>query len=223
VTAPADASSATNAESRHSSWSTSFSSASKELLHQSSHVRNVQEFAGPRHTHRLIVLPIEVPGRRVHRDDELGACRQRAFQKTVVGFVPDDAELGEGIADRETLDDFSDEFRWAPRTSAYSSRMAGLTHASMRPVRASSKMSADALFLAGKVASFRMQVSRTTRKIGPGASQRPCASLARPRHAYARRLSQGDRDRGRENLWQIVAVMASLELSGVVGVVRMFR
>jgi hypothetical protein len=38
-------------------------------------------------------------------------------------------------------------------------------------------MSADALFSAGKVASFRMQVSRTTRKIGPGASQRPCASL----------------------------------------------
>jgi len=38
-------------------------------------------------------------------------------------------------------------------------------------------MSADALFSAGKVASFRMQVSRTTRKVGPGASQRPCASL----------------------------------------------
>jgi hypothetical protein len=28
-----------------------------------------------------------------------------------------------------------------------------------------------------KVASFGMQVSRTTRKVGPGASQRPCASL----------------------------------------------
>ena len=38
-------------------------------------------------------------------------------------------------------------------------------------------MSADALFSAGNVASFRMQVSRTTRKVGPGASQRPCASL----------------------------------------------
>ena len=38
-------------------------------------------------------------------------------------------------------------------------------------------MSAEALFSAGKVASFRMQVSRTTRKVGPGASQRPCASL----------------------------------------------
>ena len=38
-------------------------------------------------------------------------------------------------------------------------------------------MSADALSSAEKVASFRMQVSRTTRKVGPGASQRPCASL----------------------------------------------
>src|SRR5688500_17238543 len=38
-------------------------------------------------------------------------------------------------------------------------------------------MSAEALLSAGKVASFRMQVSRTTRKVGPDASQRPCASL----------------------------------------------
>ena len=32
-------------------------------------------------------------------------------------------------------------------------------------------MSADELMSAGNVASFRMQVSRTTRKVGPGASQ----------------------------------------------------
>jgi hypothetical protein len=38
-------------------------------------------------------------------------------------------------------------------------------------------MSAEALLSGGNVASFRMQVSRTTRKVGPGASQRPCASL----------------------------------------------
>jgi hypothetical protein len=38
-------------------------------------------------------------------------------------------------------------------------------------------MSADPLFSAGDVASFRMQVSRTTRKVGHGASQRPCAPL----------------------------------------------
>ena len=86
-------------------------SASNELLHQSSHVRDAQKFAGPRHAHRLILLPIEVPGRRVYRDDKLGACRQRAFEKTVVGFVPDDTELGERLTDGEALDNVSDEFR----------------------------------------------------------------------------------------------------------------
>jgi hypothetical protein len=39
-------------------------------------------------------------------------------------------------------------------------------------------MIADALFSAGKVATFRMQVSRTTRKVRSGSSQRPYASLA---------------------------------------------
>ena len=38
-------------------------------------------------------------------------------------------------------------------------------------------MSVEALLSAGNVASFRMQVSRTTRKVGPGAAQRPCASI----------------------------------------------
>jgi hypothetical protein len=55
--------------------------------------------------------------------------------------------------------------------------MAGLNHASIKPARANSEMSAEALFSAGKVASFRMQVSRTTRKVGPGASQGSCAAL----------------------------------------------
>jgi hypothetical protein len=39
-------------------------------------------------------------------------------------------------------------------------------------------MIADALFSAGKVATFRMQVSRTTRKVRSGSSQGPYASLA---------------------------------------------
>ena len=86
-------------------------SASNELLHQPSHLRDVQEFAGPRHAHRLILLPIEVPGSSVHRDDEFGVCGKRAFQKTVIWFVPDDTELGQRIADWEALDNFSDEFR----------------------------------------------------------------------------------------------------------------
>ena len=38
-------------------------------------------------------------------------------------------------------------------------------------------MGAEALFSAGKVASFRMLVSRTTRKVRSGSSQRPYASL----------------------------------------------
>jgi hypothetical protein len=39
-------------------------------------------------------------------------------------------------------------------------------------------MIADALFSAGKVATFTMHVSRTTRKVRSGSSQRPYASLA---------------------------------------------
>lgn len=51
-------------------------------------------------------------------------------------------------------------------------------------------MSAEALLSAGKVASFRMQVSRTTRKVGPGASQRSCASF---RFDEGNRLGLGQR------------------------------
>jgi len=86
----------------------------------------------------LILLPIEVTGRRVDCDDELGARRQRAFQESVVRFVPDDTELGQGIADGKALDDFSDELWVVARTSAYSSSMAGLAHASIKPALASS-------------------------------------------------------------------------------------
>jgi len=59
----------------------------------------------------LILLPIEVPRSGVHRDDELGACRQRAFQKAVVGLVPDDAQFGQRVADGKALDDLRDELR----------------------------------------------------------------------------------------------------------------
>src|ERR1700674_2997156 len=92
-------------------------------------------------------------------------------------LVPDDVEFGQRMAFTAACHDFSTNSGWSPNKSAYSSRIAGLTHASMRPARASSKMSADALFSPGNVASFRMQVSRTTLKIGPGATQCPCAPL----------------------------------------------
>jgi hypothetical protein len=55
-----------------------------------------------------------------------------------------------------------------PEDDPYSSSIAGLAHASIKPARASSKMSAEALSAPGKVASFRMQVSRTALKIGFG-------------------------------------------------------
>ena len=53
-------------------------------------------------------------------------------------------------------------------------------------------MSPDALFSPGNVASFRMQVSRTTRKVRPGASQCPRASLGfdeRNRLTFGHRLA----------------------------------
>jgi hypothetical protein len=68
----------------------------------------------------LILLPIEVPWSRVHRDDELGADRQGAFQEAIVGLVPNDAQIGQRIADGKMIDNLSDEFRmvaqYVPRT-----------------------------------------------------------------------------------------------------------
>src|SRR5436309_3241595 len=65
----------------------------------------------------------------------------------------------------------------SPSTSAHSCSMAGLAHASIKAPRVSSKINADALFSPGNVASFRMQVSRMTLKIGLGATQCPRAPL----------------------------------------------
>jgi hypothetical protein len=66
-------------------------------------------------------------------------------------------------------------------------------------------MSAEALFSPGKVASFRMQVSRTTRKVRPGTPQRSCASLGfderyrlRVGHGFAPVLAVRSRQRGRK-------------------------
>jgi hypothetical protein len=58
----------------------------------------------------LILLAIEVPGRRVSGDDEFRVCGKRALEKTVVGLMPDDIELGQRIAHREPVDNFSDKF-----------------------------------------------------------------------------------------------------------------
>src|SRR5262249_52378269 len=55
-------------------------------------------------------LPIEVPGCRVHGDDEFRFYGKSALEKTVVRFVPDDTELRKRIANGEALDNFSNEF-----------------------------------------------------------------------------------------------------------------
>jgi hypothetical protein len=49
----------------------------------------------------LILLAIEVPGYRVHGDDEFRLYGKSALEKAVVWFVPDDTELREGIANGE--------------------------------------------------------------------------------------------------------------------------
>jgi hypothetical protein len=50
-----------------------------------------------------------VTGSSIHRDDELRVRGKRAFEKTIIWFVADDTELGQRIAHREALDNFSDE------------------------------------------------------------------------------------------------------------------
>jgi hypothetical protein len=55
--------------------------------------------------------------------------------------------------------------------------MAGLNHASIKPARASSEMSAEAVVLGREGRELQNAGSRTTSKVGPGAPQRPCASL----------------------------------------------
>ena len=61
-------------------------------------------------------------------------------------------------------------------------------------------MTAEASLSAGKVAIFRMQVSRTSRELGPRAAQRPCASLGfdernRLGHAFPAVLAERSRQR----------------------------
>jgi hypothetical protein len=45
----------------------------------------------------------------VDSDDVVGVSRKSALQESVIWFVPDDAQLGERIADTAAFDDFSNE------------------------------------------------------------------------------------------------------------------
>jgi hypothetical protein len=162
------------------------------LLHQPPDLREIEEFAWPHHAHCLILLPIEVSWSGVQSDDELRACGQGAFQETIVRLVPDDAQFGQRIADEKAIDDLNDEFRMIAqyiRVLLEDRRTdPRLNQVGVR----GSKMSADALFSPGNVASFRMHVSRTTRKVWPGASQCARASLGfdeRNRLAFCHRFA----------------------------------
>jgi hypothetical protein len=141
---------------------------------------------------RLILLPIEVPWSRVHRDDELRAYRQGTFQEAIVGLVPNDAQIGQRIADGKTFDNLSDEFRMVAQYVRVLLENRGTDPGLNQAGVWSSKMRAERLFSPGNVASFRMQVSRTTRKVWPCASQRPLASVGfdeRNRLAFRHRLA----------------------------------
>ena len=109
-----------------------------------------------------------MPWSGVDRDEEISVRDKRAFQKTIVWFVADDTEFGQRIADAAASDNLSDEI-WLVSQHVRVLLKDGGTDPCF-PLCVSSKMSADALFSPGNVASFRMQVSRTTLKIRPGAT-----------------------------------------------------
>jgi hypothetical protein len=142
-----------------------------DVVHESLHVRQVEKFARPCDRDLLILLSVEVTGSGIYRDDEIGTSDERAFQESIVWFVPDDMELSQRMTHAAHFNNLSDQVRPVTQNVCVFLKTARLAQASSKPMRASSKISADALFSPGNVASFRMQVSRTTRKVEPGATQ----------------------------------------------------
>ena len=57
----------------------------------------------------MIQLLIEMSGSGVDSDDVVGVSGKGALQESVIWFVPDDAQLGERIADTAAFDNFSNE------------------------------------------------------------------------------------------------------------------
>ena len=57
----------------------------------------------------MVPLLVEMSASRVDGDDVVGVSRKSALQESIIWFVPDDAELGERIADTAAFDDFSNE------------------------------------------------------------------------------------------------------------------
>ena len=89
-------------------------SISEELLHQAPDVGEVEEFARSHHAHRLVLLPVKVTGSGVNSNNEISAYRQRTFQETIVGFMPDDVQVRQGLALAAAVDDFSNELGLVP-------------------------------------------------------------------------------------------------------------
>lgn len=57
----------------------------------------------------MIMLLVEMPGSRVDGNDIVGVSRKSALEESVIRFVPDDPQLGKGIADTAAFDDFSNK------------------------------------------------------------------------------------------------------------------
>jgi hypothetical protein len=92
-------------------------------------------------------------------------------------FVPNDTELSQRIAHREAFDNFSDGL-WMIAEDVRVLFQDGWADPGLDKTGAREFVDqCRSVVLGREVASFRMQVSRTTRKVGPGASQRSCASL----------------------------------------------
>ena len=148
-----------------------------ELCDQRTDRWQIQKFTRPGDAHGLISLLIKMPARCVDGYEVIRARGERAFKKAIVRFVTNLRSSVSGWQSSQLSTISATNAGWSPRTSPYSSRIAGLAHASMRPARASSNTSAETLFFAGNVASFRTHVSRTTLKIRLRATQRARASL----------------------------------------------
>ena len=99
--------------------------------------------------------------------------------------MPDGTELGSRIANREALDNFSDEF-WIIAEDVCVLFQHGWVDPRLDQTGAREFVDQyRGVLSAGKIASFRMQVSRTPRKVGHGDHRAPFLAVnsrQRPGH-----------------------------------------
>ena len=82
-----------------------------ELSNQGPDLWQIQQLARRDNAHGLKSFAVKVSGSGVDGDDKIGVGRERAFQKTVVGLMPDDAQFGQGMANTTVLHNFGHEIR----------------------------------------------------------------------------------------------------------------